>query len=73
VLTAILDVDDPAMARALVVALKSYGFHPMELGGDALSGLTDQFGSAGQPICVPDEEAEDARILAEALYAQMRK
>ncbi|NOZ32483.1 MAG: hypothetical protein GXP01_05300 [Alphaproteobacteria bacterium] len=72
-LTAILEVDDPAMARALIVALKSYGFHPMEMGGDALSGLTDPLGFGGQSIRVPEDEAADARILAEALYAQMRK
>ena len=52
----------------MIAALKAHGFHPKE-GGD--SGLPGVYGPRGIPIELPEEEAEDGRVLAEALIAEM--
>lgn len=72
-LVAIAQVDDSATARILILALKAHGFHPMEGGDSGLPGLPGVFGPRGVAIQVPEAEAPDARVLAEALIADMRK
>jgi hypothetical protein len=67
----IAEVNDPAIARVLVTALKAHGFHPLENGNDGLPGLPGVFGPRGLPIEVPESEANDARILAQALIKDM--
>ena len=69
----IAEVADPAAARVLILALKAHGFHPMEGGDSGLPGLPGVFGPKGVPIRVPEDEAEDARVLAEALLREMRQ
>lgn len=70
----IAEVEDFAVARVLVTALKAHGFHPME-GGEAglpgLPGITGVRGTVG--VEVPEEEADDAEALAQALIAEMGK
>lgn len=64
-------VVDPSAARVLILALKAHGFHPMEGGDSGLPGLPGVFGPKGVPIDVPEAEEADARVLAEALIADM--
>ncbi|MEO6012289.1 MAG: hypothetical protein ABIQ30_01705 [Devosia sp.] len=64
-------VPDPSLARSLVVALRAYGFHPAEAEDGGLPGVTDPFFGKGIPIRVPEEEAEDCRVLAEDLLKEM--
>lgn len=67
----IAEVPDAAMAQVLVAALRGYGFHPLardDAGPFALAGFTTQ---RGLPIEVPQAEASDARLLAEALLRDM--
>ena len=67
----ILHVDDPAIARVLIAALRAHGFHPFEA-SDGLPGLPGVIGLRGIPITVPDAEAADARLLGGALLAEMQ-
>lgn len=67
----IAEVQAPSMARVLVTALKAHGFHPLESGEDGLPGLPGVVGPRGIPILVPEEEARDAKILAEDLLREM--
>ena len=60
------------MARVLIAALRAHGFHPMERGDSGLPGLRTIFSPGGTPIEVPEDEARDARALAEALLRDMR-
>jgi hypothetical protein len=69
----IAEVADPSAARVLILALKAHGFHPMEGGDSGLPGLPGVFGPKGVPVSVPEGEAEDARVLAEALLREMRQ
>lgn len=59
------------MARVLISALKAHGFHPLEGGDDGLPGLPGVFSPRGIAISVPEEEAEDAQILADDLIREM--
>ena len=68
----IAEVADPAAARVLILALKAHGFHPLEGGDSGLPGLPGVYGPKGVPISVLEEEADDARALAEDLLRQMR-
>ena len=70
-LVTIADVEDVSLAIALNAALRAYGFHPGEGTERGLPGLPGVIGPKGIPITVPEEEAEDARILAEDLLRQM--
>lgn len=70
-LEVIAQVEDPSMARVLIAALKAHGFHPLEIGDGGLPGLTGLFGKPGTPIQVPDDEAGDARVLANDLLREM--
>mgnify|MGYP001127306798 CR=1 FL=1 len=64
----ILEVYDADKARVLIAALAAHGFHPAELGNAGFPGVFD---SEGIPINVPESEARDARLLAEALLRDM--
>ena len=68
----IAEVPDLSAARVLIAALKAHGFHPMDGGADGLPGMPGITGPRGIAIQVPDEEAADARVLAEDLLKQMR-
>lgn len=59
------------MARALEVALRAYGFHPLEQGEGGLPGVPNLFGPDGFPVQVPEEEAADATVLAQDLLKEM--
>ena len=67
----IANVDDPARARTLIVALRAYGFHPLEPGEGGLPGVGNIFGRGGVPIEVPEVEAGDATLLAAELLKEM--
>ena len=67
----IAEVNDPAVARVLIAALKAHGFTPLEGESDGLPGLPGVYGPRGLPIAVPETEAGDARVLAQALLAEM--
>jgi len=64
----ILTHHDADILRIIVVALKAHGFHPNEGGSSGLPGLTTPNGAG---ISVPIFEAEDAKLLAETLLAEM--
>lgn len=68
----IADVADPATARVLILALKAHGFHPLEGGDSGLPGLPGVYGPRGVAISVPEDEADDAKLLAETLLRDMR-
>ena len=68
----IAEVADPAAARVLILALKAHGFHPLEGGDSGLPGLPGVYGPKGVAISVLEEEAEEARTLAEDLLKQMQ-
>jgi len=72
-LVTIAEVADPSAARVLILALKAHGFHPLEGGESGLPGMPGVFGPKGVAIQVPDDEADDARVLAESLLAEMGK
>ena len=67
----IAEAQDDAQARALAVALRAYGFHPLEQGDGGLPGVPNPFGGDGVPVQVPESEAEDATALAAALLKEM--
>ncbi|MCS6759632.1 MAG: hypothetical protein MO852_12280 [Candidatus Devosia euplotis] len=67
----VANVDNPSTARVLVVALKTHGFHPLEHGEDGLPGVGNIFGKGGVPVQAPEEEADDARLLAAELLKEM--
>lgn len=67
----IANVENPSTARVLVVALRAHGFHPLEHGEGGLPGVGNIFGKGGVPVQVPDEEVEDAALLAAELLNEM--
>jgi hypothetical protein len=69
----IAEVQDPAVARVLIAALKAHGFHPLEGGENGLPGLPGVYGPRGVGIAVPEDEVEDAKVLTEDLLLQMRR
>jgi hypothetical protein len=68
----IAEINDPAAARVLIAALKAHGFHPLEGGENGLPGLPGVYGPRGVDIAVPEDEAGDAKVLADALIGEMR-
>lgn len=64
-------VESPSTHRALIAALRAYGFHPLEAGEGGLPGMPNLFGPEGAPIQVPEAEAADATVLARALLQEM--
>ncbi len=69
----VAEIEDPSVARVLIAALKAHGFHPKEGGEHGLPGLAGVYGPKGIPIELPEDEAADGKILAEALVAEMVK
>jgi hypothetical protein len=68
----ILYVDNPSLARSLIAALKAYGFTPMEGGEAGLPGMPGVLGPRGIGIQVPEDQVEDAAVLAQELLASMK-
>jgi hypothetical protein len=70
----IAELDDFSEARVLATALRAHGFHPLGGGEDGLPGLPGIRSLRGLiAIQVPENEAGDARLLANSLLADMRK
>ena len=67
----IAQAKNASMARALEVALRAYGFHPLEQGEGGLPGMPNLFWPQGIPVQVPEEEAADATVLAAELLKEM--
>lgn len=67
----VLTVRSADKARVIVAALKAHGFHPLDGGTDGLPGMPGVTGLGGIDIKVPENEAEDARVLAEALRGDL--
>ncbi|MDC9822145.1 hypothetical protein PRN20_00240 [Devosia sp. ZB163] len=67
----VAEIEDPSVARVLIAALKAHGFHPKQGGEDGLPGLAGVYGPKGIPIELPEDEAADGRVLAEALLKEM--
>lgn len=68
-LVAIAEVDDLDVARVLVTALRAHGFHPVEPADGGFPGIALPSGKID--IAVPQEEEEDARLLAGAILADI--
>jgi hypothetical protein len=64
-------VEDPAVARVLLAALRAHGFHPREGAENGLPGFSGVYGLKGIPIELPEAEADDGKVLAEALVREM--
>ena len=64
-------VEDPAIARVLIAALRAHGFHPPEGAEHGLPGFAGVYGPKGIPIDLPEDEARDGKLLAEALLKEM--
>lgn len=64
-------LEDPSVARVLVAALKAHGFHPREGGENGLPGMPGVFRPRGIAVELPEDEARDGRVLAEALVRDM--
>ena len=62
-------VESPSTHRALIAALRAYGFHPLDAGE---GGLPNLFGPEGAPVQVPEDEAADATLLARELLKEMQ-
>ena len=62
----------PSLARSLIVALRAYGFHPEDDMDGGLPGVSDPIFGKGVPIRVPEEEADDCRLLAADLLKEMQ-
>jgi len=67
----VAEIEDPSVARVLIAALKAHGFHPKQGGEDGLPGLAGVYGPKGIPIELPEDEAPDGKVLAEALLKEM--
>jgi hypothetical protein len=68
----IAEVNDPSVARVLITALKAHGFHPLEGAESGLPGLPGVYSPRGIAIEVPEEEAGDAKVLADDLIKEMQ-
>ena len=69
----IAEVADPSMVRVLIAALRGYGFHPLDRDDEGVFGIPVLTGPRGAPIEVPESEAADARVLANALLRDMTR
>lgn len=70
----IAELNDESEARVLITALQAHGFHPLEGGETGLPGMPGVRGPRGTiGVKVPEDEEADARLLAGALIADMRK
>jgi len=68
---AIARVEDPAVVRVLLVALRAHGFHPLEPRDGGFPGVPNLIGREGIGIEVPEDEAADASILVADLLKDM--
>ncbi|WP_404401221.1 hypothetical protein [Pelagibacterium halotolerans] len=66
----ILYVEKESIARILITALRAHGFTPRDIAYGGLPGIRTGL-SEGIAIDVPEDQASDARPLAEALLADM--
>ena len=64
-------IEDPSVARVLIAALKAHGFHPREGLENGLPGFAGVYGPKGIPVELPESEAADGKLLAEALVKEM--
>jgi hypothetical protein len=64
----IMELFDDDKVRVIVAALKAHGFHPLE---SETPGFPGVYNPDGIPIAVPEQEARDAKLLAEALLRDM--
>jgi hypothetical protein len=67
----IVQVRNQSVARVLIVALRAHGFHPMEPREGGLPGVPNIFGPDGFVVEVPEDEVEDATLLATDLLRDM--
>lgn len=67
----IVQVKSQSVARIILVALRAHGFHPLEPREGGLPGVPALFGPEGYVIEVPEDEAEDATLLAQDLLKDM--
>jgi hypothetical protein len=68
----IVRVDTVSQARVLAAALRAHGFNPREPGDGGLPGVTNLFSQPGYPVEVPEDQANDAGMLARQIAADMR-
>jgi len=64
-------VEDPAVARVLLAALRAHGFHPREGAENGLPGFSGVYGLKGTQAIVTCHYWADGRVLAEALVKEM--
>ncbi|WIY51969.1 hypothetical protein O9Z70_10800 [Devosia sp. YIM 151766] len=69
--TPIAQVKGQSQARVLLVALRAHGFHPLEPREGGLPGVPNLIGADGFILEVPEDEAEDAALLAAELLKDM--
>lgn len=67
----IVQVRSRATAQVLMVALRAHGFHPLEPREGGLPGVPTIFGPDGFVVEVPEDEVEDATLLATDLLRDM--
>ena len=67
----IVQVRSQSTARVLIVALRAHGFHPLEPREGGLPGVPSIFGPDGLIVEVPEDEVEDATLLATDLLRDM--
>jgi hypothetical protein len=67
----IAEVENRAQARALITALRGYGFHPLDEADGGLPGVRGMFAGTHIPVQVPTTEAADAAVLAQDLLRAM--
>ena len=67
----IIQVRSRSAAQVLMVALRAHGFHPLEPREGGLPGVPTIFGAEGFVVEVPEDEVEDATLLATDLLRDM--
>ena len=67
----IIQVRSRSAAQVLMVALRAHGFHPLEPREGGLPGVPTIFGPEGFVVEVPEDEVEDATLLATDLLRDM--
>lgn len=67
----IIHVRSEAKANVLIAALRAHGFSPLDVANGGLPGLAAGLSGTGVPVAVPQDEARDAKPLAEALLTDM--
>lgn len=65
--------EDLNIVRVLITALEAHGFHPRKDGPAHSASFPGVAPKGGFAIDVPDNEAGDARLLANALYEDMTR